>query len=194
MSILEYDNTFLLKLKNWDNETFNKFYIETVDFFFRWIKSVYFLEDDDIEDILSDFYFKIWNNRDWIPTDRIGFKRWIWFVLKNILKDFFKSKKLYNFSELKLNNLEDDKLQIEDIIEDTENLFEEIDKNYKLELIKDAIHKLPDIYRQVLILKYVDNLSNDEIAEFLWITNDVVRQRISRGLKKLKLILDNKKL
>jgi DNA-directed RNA polymerase specialized sigma24 family protein len=40
-------------------------------------------------------------------------------------------------------------------------------------------------------LRFVEDLSNQQIADILGLTNDVVRQRISRGLRKLKEILSN---
>lgn len=56
-------------------------------------------------------------------------------------------------------------------------------------LIVKAILKLPEIYKEVFILKYRHDLSNKEISKVLDISKDNVEKRIQRGKKKLQNIL-----
>ena len=49
--------------------------------------------------------------------------------------------------------------------------------------VKDIIKGLSKIYRDVFIMKRVYGYSNDEIAEYLKISNATVRQRLSRARK-----------
>jgi RNA polymerase sigma-70 factor (ECF subfamily) len=53
-----------------------------------------------------------------------------------------------------------------------------------------ALTKLPDQYREVLALRYVDSLSPKEIADSLGESENAVSVRIHRGLKKLKELLE----
>lgn len=53
-----------------------------------------------------------------------------------------------------------------------------------------AILKLPPAYNTVLQLKYIYGYSDAEIASYLELTTDNVRQRISRAKKKLREILE----
>ncbi len=50
--------------------------------------------------------------------------------------------------------------------------------------------ELPDNYREVLVMRYVDGLSPSEIAEEIGETENAVSVRIHRGLKKLKVLLE----
>ena len=59
----------------------------------------------------------------------------------------------------------------------------------ELGTIEGAILKLPDIYRDVMILKYVHELSNTEIALQLDITEATIRKRLERARIKIKEIL-----
>ena len=52
-------------------------------------------------------------------------------------------------------------------------------------LIAEKINELPDKYKDVLVLKYFNELSNKEIAVILNITELVVRKRIERARKLL---------
>lgn len=59
-------------------------------------------------------------------------------------------------------------------------------KNYETrDVIVKTINGLPENYRSVLVLKYYHGYDNEEIASILKISEDNVRQRISRGKKLL---------
>lgn len=53
-----------------------------------------------------------------------------------------------------------------------------------------ALVGLESIYREVLLLRYVDDLSPKEIAVLLDETPNVVSVRLNRGVKKLRELLD----
>lgn len=59
-------------------------------------------------------------------------------------------------------------------------------KNYETrDVIVKTINGLPENYRSVLVLKYYHGYDNEEISSILKISEDNVRQRISRGKKLL---------
>ena len=45
--------------------------------------------------------------------------------------------------------------------------------------------------RELIYLKFIEEKNNTEIADILQISNDNVRQKLSRALKKLKSLLTN---
>jgi RNA polymerase sigma-70 factor (ECF subfamily) len=53
-----------------------------------------------------------------------------------------------------------------------------------------ALQQLPDAYREVLTLRYVEGLTPKEIAEVVDESENAVSVRIHRGLKKLKILLE----
>ncbi len=56
-------------------------------------------------------------------------------------------------------------------------------------IIADAIGKLPEIYRDALVLKYVHQYKDAEIGDLLGISPTAVRKRLQRAKEKLALIL-----
>lgn len=68
------------------------------------------------------------------------------------------------------------------------NSYETIDDN-RISDLEIAITKLPETYKQVFLLKFSHDLSDNEIGDILDIKSDNVRKRISRGREKLKDIL-----
>ena len=54
-----------------------------------------------------------------------------------------------------------------------------------------AISKLPENYKQVFLLKFSHELTDNEISEILDIKPDNVRKRISKGREKVKIYKEN---
>lgn len=63
---------------------------------------------------------------------------------------------------------------------------EQASHNERIESIRRAVNELPEIYREVLILKYIDNRSHEEIAQLLDITLAAVDKRLMRGKDMLR--------
>ena len=54
-----------------------------------------------------------------------------------------------------------------------------------------ALQTLSDVYREALTLRYVDGLNPREIGDIVGESENAVSVRIHRGLKKLKVLLEN---
>ncbi|KKW19080.1 MAG: RNA polymerase, sigma-24 subunit, ECF subfamily [Candidatus Adlerbacteria bacterium GW2011_GWC1_50_9] len=54
----------------------------------------------------------------------------------------------------------------------------------------EALQKLPEPYREAIVLRYIDQLSPGEIADIVGESENAVSVRIHRGLKKLRAILE----
>ena len=134
--VIDFILAFKQLLVQQDEEAFNKFYMETVDIFFRYLRSNYFIDDDDMQDIIADFYIKCWNG---FPTFDLNqnFSGWVWSVFKNTLKDFWKKKWETAFSEIDL----DGEITFEDSLEDEEDFTQILDNEYTFEQIQQAIWK-----------------------------------------------------
>ena len=183
--VIDFILAFKQLLVQQDEEAFNKFYLETVDIFFRYLKANYFIDDEDSQDIIADFYIKCWN---WFPSFDLNqnFSWWVRSVFKNTLKDFWKKKWETSFSEFDT----DEDMAFEDTIEDDEDFTEILNNEFTFEQIRQAISELDEWYKEVISLKFIEEKTYWEISNILWISQDLVRQRCSRALKVLKTKLD----
>lgn len=59
-------------------------------------------------------------------------------------------------------------------------------------LIWQVVNQLPEIYSQVVVLRYLADLSQKEIAESLGIPEGTVKSRLYKGIGKLREMLDIK--
>jgi RNA polymerase sigma factor (sigma-70 family) len=59
-------------------------------------------------------------------------------------------------------------------------------------LVRDALEDMPDAYREVLVLYYVHGRSVADVATGLGISEDLVKQRLSRGRRALRASLETR--
>lgn len=65
-----------------------------------------------------------------------------------------------------------------------------VEEQQELERVLQAIHTLDPSDRDILLLRFVDELSNAEIAELLAKDEGAVRTKMSRSLAKLRSIIE----
>jgi RNA polymerase sigma-70 factor (ECF subfamily) len=106
---------------------------------------------------------------------------WLWTIARNEFGMYLRSKKVEVAAMARIGleppALTDDDLQKVEELGATEEAREQV---------RSALADLPPDQREVVRLRYVDELTYPEIAETLGVSNDVVRARASRGLRQLK--------
>ncbi|TSC68851.1 MAG: RNA polymerase sigma-70 factor, ECF subfamily [Parcubacteria group bacterium Gr01-1014_56] len=73
---------------------------------------------------------------------------------------------------------------------DESNTLERAIERFEGKRALERLQELPDNYREVLLLRYVDGLTPGEIAKQIGESENAVSVRIHRGLKKLKSLLE----
>jgi len=63
------------------------------------------------------------------------------------------------------------------------------DNGIKDEIIQKALLKVKDAYREAVILRDVQGMSYEEIAEILEVNEGTVKSRINRGRAQLQVLL-----
>ncbi|MEY3197677.1 MAG: hypothetical protein RL023_304 [Candidatus Parcubacteria bacterium] len=171
------DESTLQQLVAKNEQAFHAFYNQTVKTFFRYIRSKSYLSEAQAEDLVSELYVKIRNN---LHTYKIGmsFETWYWTILRNMMTD--------NFRKIKEESLTDYESSEHHFEDDVLNITEQ---NRSYERITTALEQLDEITAEIIHLKYIEEQSYEEIQKILGISLDTIRQRLSRGLKKMKEIL-----
>lgn len=132
------------------------------------------------EDAVQEAFLKILKNSNKVDDiDSIRTKRLVITIAKNSAIDIYrKQRKIWN-TEIEMDMVSSVRQSNIYTVEDDEKFLE--------------IEGLPDMYKEVLILKYSSEFSNTEIAELLEISEMNVRKRISRARKLLKQKLDERR-
>lgn len=123
------------------------------------------------EDLTSDVFLKAYKNIDrFLPGS--SFQAWVYKIAKNHLLNYYRTC-----------NRE---IDLEAASNIGECFKDKLDAQMELEKVMIEIDKLDDYYREVLLLRYVNHLSNEEIAEVLEKDEGAVRTQISRAMKILR--------
>lgn len=139
---------------------------------------------NDAEDAVHQSFVKIINNLHNITLDdSTKTKNLFAIICSNTAKDIYKKrKKVIEFDEL--DDIEADGTDPENIVINKESV----------NRIADAIKNLPEIYRDVMLLKFAYGYSTAEIADLLNISQETAKKRITRGKGKVMQILGKEKI
>lgn len=134
------------------------------------------------EDLTQETFFKAWR---YIADGKSGeiknFKAFLYKILNNTIIDFYRTKRdIYSLEDIFKENKESDILNLEYDKKET------IDKELDQEELYKYLSELKDEYREILIMRYIDDLSINEISKVLNKSNGNIRIIIYRALKALK--------
>jgi len=136
-------------------------------------------------DLVHDTFTKVWSYlRGGYEID--NFRPFLYKVLNNLIIDEYRRRKESSLDAL-LEMEGVDEGSFEELSESTvEAMAATIDGRKAFELLIE----LPDQYREVIILRFVDQLGPREISELIEESENVVSVRIHRGLKMLRQKLE----
>jgi RNA polymerase sigma-70 factor (ECF subfamily) len=116
------------------------------------------------------------------------FSTWLYQITLNIIRDRFKKKEL-NYVSLDAPVETDDSEfypQPEDLTNNPEQI---MSQKEDAQAIQQAIHSLPLKYREVVVLRHLQDLSYIEIANILKLPAGTVKVRLYRAREQLRKIL-----
>ncbi len=156
----------------------------------RHLKSVYSFAarsaPNDAEDIAQDTFLKAWKNLKGYEPDKAQFKTWLMRIARNTVIDYLRKRKTAVFSEFE-NEQGDNRMG--DTPDEGPLPDEIVARAHDAHEVEEVLEKLPPPYREVILLRYTNQLSFDEIGEVLHEPSNTVRSRHRRGLVRLKELL-----
>lgn len=176
------EKKLLFELKKGDKEVFMQCYDDYVDQIYRFI--FYKVGNvEEAEDLTSAVFLKIWNFIRGNQVDEYkSLKSLIYRIARNTVIDQYRKRSVRD--EFSTNQA--DEIEIIDIKQDSAAMMDAIiDK----EMISSKLMELKDEYRELIVLRYIDELSIAEIARILEKSAGSVRVDLHRALKTLKNIL-----
>lgn len=147
-----------------------------------------FLGDyDSCVDVVQDTFVKVYRYKDRY-TNIAKFSTWIYTIATNLAKTEYQRRKRVKLFSISGSREEESIVEIKD---NTYRPDKSVDDKYKEEQIQKALLKVKVIYREPVILRDIQGLSYEEIAEIINIEVGTVKSRINRGRKRLKKLLKN---
>jgi RNA polymerase sigma-70 factor (ECF subfamily) len=166
------------KAVNGDGESFGKLYDVYLNRVYRHI--CYRVGSrDDAEDLTQKTFIRAWDAMGRYKKTAVPFAAWLTRIAHNLVIDFYRSRKPDT-----------------DIDFDTVTAAPEYDPEHLTEQhfnqaeIRKAIRKLKGDQQQVIVMRFIDDYSYEEIAASLGKSEGAVRVILHRGLAKLKTIIE----
>lgn len=137
------------------------------------------------EDAVYESFIRIIKNLHKIDEDNCPRTRsFLSLICRNVAIDMLKSRTYLNTNEELTEEMPDTTAEPSQIVINNETK----------ERISKAITALPEIYRDVFLLRYAYNYSRTEISEILNISVETVKKRLSRAKQKLVDVMEKEEL
>ncbi|MFA7687043.1 MAG: sigma-70 family RNA polymerase sigma factor [Moheibacter sp.] len=148
----------------------------------KYAKSMYqisrnIIKDDmKAEEAMQDAFLSAFDKLEEFKAE-VTFGAWLKKIVINKSLDYLKKDKMYERTE------------------STDNLYlpsleEEIDLSEKIEAVKNAMNELPENYRIILSLYYLEGYDHEEISEILGMSYANSRTMLNRAKNKLVTLLN----
>ena len=180
------ENNNLSRLKSGDREAFIKAYDDFADDLYRF---AYFKlgSEEEAKDLVSVIFLKTWN---YIQTNSLKdsktLRALLYKIARNAIIDHYRDKGLSSSISL------EDAPQALKVPDDSQNQEDLIDQKADLELIREKLMLLKDEYREVIIWRFIEDLSMDEIANITGKKKGNIRVLLHRAITALKELLETK--
>jgi len=167
------------KAKNGDTEAFGKIYDVLVKPLYRY---VYYKVDAQIaEDITEETFLKVWQNLKKYKKGAQPFSAWVFRIAHNLVCDYYRKH--------------EEQYEMDDNIPETKR---DMDPEQAVSLklnevrLRKVIRKLSANYQEVIVLKYINDMDNADIAKAIGKSEGAVRTLQFRALEQMRSMLKGK--
>ncbi|MBP5411945.1 MAG: sigma-70 family RNA polymerase sigma factor [Bacteroidales bacterium] len=141
----------------------------------------------DAEDLTIEAFDKAFKNLHQY-TDDYAFSTWLFKIASNNCVDFLRKKKLHLFT-IDRHGEDEDSSYVFEINDDGLNPEEHLFFKEKNEQIRDFVNQLKPHYRELIELRYYEDMSYEEIAQTLNLPLGTVKAKLFRAKEMLHTIM-----
>ena len=135
------------------------------------------------QDIFQDTWIRVLERGSQYSA-RYKFETWLMSIARNLVIDNARRKHPTSFSELESDDEEAPKFEVAD--ERAQEAFQQIQQQQQDDRLGVLLHGLPVLYREVLTLRFHEDMQLEEIAQVLHAPLSTVKSRLRRGLDMLQ--------
>ncbi|OEF98464.1 RNA polymerase sigma factor [Desulfuribacillus alkaliarsenatis] len=148
-------------------------------------KTAYYLtkNEADAKDLTQDALLRVYQKFA-TYQGQASIKVWAQRITTNIFLDSIRKKKAQLFSL-------DDNEAYQYIPDEGSSVEEQVEEQLKSQEIRTAVTKLPEQYKVVIVLRYLQDMTYKEISQILEIPENTVKTHLFRARKLLKDMMHN---
>lgn len=160
--------------KKGDKFAFGSLYKEFMPRIYRYI--LYLVSDSQLaEDLTQETFLKTWKYLPKFSSKKGTFQAFVYRIARNLVIDHQRKKKAVLL-----------RTEFSKKLPSNENLEESYERYEKVGELKEALSKLPDFDRELIVLRYFEELSFSEVAKTVKKKEGSIRVRVHRALVVLK--------
>lgn len=149
----------------------------------------YVQNQQDALDLVQEIYIKVFKNISTFDMNK-SFHPWIRKIAVNTCLNFKRTIK-NNIISMNTSINDDEETALEDTLVSRENVLEDVVNTETKISIKKYLKEIPQEYRIIIILRYYEDLSYNEISELINVPLGTVKTRIYRAKAMLRKKLKN---
>jgi RNA polymerase sigma-70 factor (ECF subfamily) len=144
----------------------------------------------DAEDVTQETFLRVFKNKH-LYRNIAKFSTWIYTIASNLAKTELRRRRRRRVLSLSQMGYEDKDYDIPDYFATPDRI---VGSEMKEDMIRQEINALPVKFREVIVLRDIQEFSYEEISDILHIPIGTVKSRVNRGRlrlqKKLQPLLD----
>ncbi len=147
-----------------------------------------FLRDAEAcEDLVQETFLRVHRNRH--SYRRIArFSTWLYTIAGNLARSEYRQRKHRRVTSLQTTSRDDETYEI-DVPDETFTPDEHTEGVLQGRYVREALAQIAEDFREVVVLRDVQQLTYDEIAQITGLPMGTVKSRINRGRTKLQALL-----
>ena len=138
---------------------------------------------EDAADMTQETFIKAYNSLQSFRGDS-KFSVWLYRIASNVCLDFLRSRSRKPTVSLSVEDDEGEETEL-DIADESQSPELLLERGLTRDAVRRGLEALPPDYRQILLLREIQGLSYEEIADTLSIEVGTVKSRIFRARKRL---------
>ena len=145
------------------------------------------LSREDAEDVLQEVYLKVYKHQKGFDS-RLKFSSWIYRITHNEVISMVRKHRVRS-GTVSVDDTTDDAGAMLNLLADTMDIQETYITEETRGKIRHALFRLPEKYREVLVLRYFEDKSYGEIGDILKLPQGTVATLINRAKKKFENVV-----
>ena len=181
----EMTDNELVQFSKRSPDAFSEIVLRYQDRLFRYIKRISYFADEDIEDIIQETFIKAYKSLNIFDND-LKFSSWIYQIARNATIDAIRKKQARPQA---MYFEENDVLKF---FQSDIDVHIQAEARNHLDIIRKIIDDLPSKYKEVLVLRFLEDKNYEEIMDIIQKPKGTVAALINRGRKMLLKEASNK--
>jgi len=141
----------------------------------------------ECEDLLQETFLRVYRNRH--SYRRIAkYSTWLYTIAGNLARSEYRKRKRRRLYSLQSVNRDDEEYEVE-IPDEQLSPDKHAEGTIQAFFIQEALKQIPEEFREVVVLRDIQQLAYEEIADITGLPMGTVKSRINRGRTKLQALL-----